>query len=144
MPSDKHFAPGYDADMIISLLIASSSASQQSAQTALFFCRAALASGHQIYRVFFYEDGVQTGTSLSVTPQDERNLNQDWAAFISEFQIDAVICVASALKRGVLDNTEAARYEKSAANLADGFDISGLGQWVDACLNSDRVVSFGV
>lgn len=130
--------------MIISLLIASSPASRQSAQTALSFCRAALSCGHQIYRVFFYEDGVQTGTALTVTPQDERNLNQEWAELIEEFKIDAVVCVASALKRGVLNKTEAARYEKSAANLADGFEISGLGQWVDACLNSDRVVSFGV
>ena len=130
--------------MIISLLITSSPASSQSAQTALSFCRAALAGGHQIYRIFFYEDGVQVGTSLTVTPQDERNLNQDWAELINEYKLDVVVCVASALKRGVLNNTEAARYEKSAVNLADGFEISGLGQWVDACLNSDRVVSFGV
>jgi tRNA 2-thiouridine synthesizing protein D len=129
--------------MIISLLILSSPASRQSAQTALSFCRAALAGGHQIYRVFFYEDGVQAGTSLTVTPQDEHNLNQEWAELIKEFQLDAVVCVASALKRGVLNSTEATRYEKSAANLTAGFEISGLGQWVDACLNSDRVVSFG-
>ena len=130
--------------MIISLMVASSPASQQSAQTALSFCRAALAAGHKIYRVFFYEDGVQTGSALTVNAQDERNPNADWAALIQEHQIDAVVCVASALKRGILDAGEAARYEKPAANLAEGFDISGLGQWVDACLNSDRVVSFGV
>lgn len=130
--------------MIISVMVTGSPASQQPAQSALSFCEAALAGGHTIYRVFFYEDAVQIGSALTVTPQDERNLNAAWSQFVSQHQLDAVICVASALKRGVLNAGEAARYQKPSANLAEGFDISGLGQWVDACLNSDRVVSFGV
>ncbi|MDO8909002.1 MAG: sulfurtransferase complex subunit TusD [Pseudohongiella sp.] len=129
--------------MIISVMVTGSPVSQQSARTALSFCEAALAAGHQLYRVFFYEDGVYIGSSLTVSPQDERNINADWSAFVQKHQLDAVICVASALKRGVLNENEATRYEKSASNLAAGFDISGLGQWVDACLNSDRVVNFG-
>lgn len=129
--------------MIISVMVTGSPVSQQSAQSALSFCAAALASGHTIYRVFFYEDAVYVGSALSVVPQDERNLNLAWSEFVQQHQLDAVICVASALKRGILDNAEAARYQKPAANLAAGFDISGLGQWVDACLKSDRVVSFG-
>ncbi|MDP3517301.1 MAG: sulfurtransferase complex subunit TusD [Pseudohongiella sp.] len=129
--------------MIISVMVTGSPVSQQSAQTALSFCQAALSAGHQIYRVFFYEDAVQLGSALNVAPQDERNLNAAWSEFIKQYQLDAVICVASALKRGILNDSEASRYQKPAANLAEGFDISGLGQWVDACLNSDRVVSFG-
>lgn len=129
--------------MVISIVVTASPASRQSAQSALSFCRAALAAGHTIYRVFFYEDGVYTGSGTTVNAQDERNLNEDWSALIGQHQIDAVVCVASALKRGVLDAGEAARYEKPAATLSASFDISGLGQWVDACLNSDRVVSFG-
>lgn len=129
--------------MIISVMVTGSPVSQQAAQSALSFCEAALSAGHQIYRVFFYEDAVYVGTALSVSPQDERNLNVAWSEFVQRHQLDAVICVASALKRGILNNSEASRYQKQAANLADGFDVSGLGQWVDACLNSDRVVSFG-
>ncbi|MDP2378911.1 MAG: sulfurtransferase complex subunit TusD [Pseudohongiella sp.] len=129
--------------MIISVMVTGSPVSQQSAQTALSFCQAALSAGHQIYRIFFYEDAVQLGSALNVAPQDERNLNAAWSEFIKQNQLDAVICVASALKRGILNNSEASRYQKPAANLAEGFDISGLGQWVDACMNSDRVVSFG-
>ena len=129
--------------MIISVMVTGTPASQQSAQSALSFCAAALGDGHSIYRVFFYEDAALIGSSLTVTPQDERNLNAAWSEFIQQHQLDAVICVASALKRGILDAGEAVRYQKPAANLAAGFDISGLGQWVDACLNSDRVVSFG-
>lgn len=129
--------------MIISVVVTAAPASRQAAQSALSFCRAALAAGHRIYRIFLYEDAVQLASSLSVSPQDELNLNSAWAQFVQEHQLDAVVCVASALKRGILNETEAARYERAAANLSPGFDISGLGQWVDACLHSDRVVTFG-
>ena len=43
----------------------------------------------------------------------------------------------------MLDKTEAKRYEKSGANLDEGFTISGLGQLIDAGLNADRLVTFG-
>ncbi|MDP1757381.1 MAG: sulfurtransferase complex subunit TusD, partial [Pseudohongiella sp.] len=109
--------------MIISVMVTGSPVSQQSAQTALSFCQAALSAGHQIYRVFFYEDAVQLGSALNVAPQDERNLNAAWSEFVKQYQLDAVICVASALKRGILDDSEASRYQKPAANLAEGFDI---------------------
>tara|TARA_R100001039_G_scaffold39168_1_gene44470 strand:+ start:4375 stop:4767 length:393 start_codon:yes stop_codon:yes gene_type:complete len=130
--------------VIISLVIHGAPGTTQGAQTALTFCRAALAAGHRIYRVFFYEDGVHNANALSVWPQDEQDLNAAWASLVREHELDAVVCVASALKRGVLNADEASRYEKPAASVEPAFDISGLGQWVDACLNSDRVVSFGV
>lgn len=129
--------------MIISLVIHGAPGTTQGAQTALSFCQAALDAGHQIYRLFFYEEGVHNAHALAVWPQDERDLNADWAVLIREHKLDAVACVASALKRGVLNSEEASRYEKPAASLDPAFDISGLGQWVDACLHSDRVVSFG-
>lgn len=130
--------------MIISLVIHGAPGTNQGAQSALTFCQAALDAGHQIYRLFFYEDGVHTAHALAVWPQDERDLNAAWAALVQDHKLDAVVCVASALKRGVLNQAEAARYEKNAASLDPVYDISGLGQWVDACLHSDRVVSFGV
>lgn len=130
--------------MIISLVIHGAPGTTQGAQTALTFCQAALAAGHQIYRVFFYEDGVYNANALTVWPQDERDLNAAWATLVRKHALDTVVCVASALKRGVLNAEEATRYEKNAASLDAEFAISGLGQWVDACLNSDRVVSFGV
>ena len=93
-------------------------------------------------RVFFYEDGVYTANRLSTPPQDEPDINQLWSEFGQENEIDLVICVASALRRGVLDSTEAERYEHTAANIAPGFVISGLGQLIDSALNADRLVTF--
>ena len=38
---------------------------------------------------------------------------------------------------------ESRRYGKDGDNLADGFDLSGLGQLVASAVESDRVVTFG-
>ena len=115
--------------------------SSQSALSALHFCRAVLEQGHELYRVFFYHDGVHNGSSLMAPPQDEPDLGAAWQELSAH--TDLVICIASSLRRGLLDETEARRYEKESANLADGFDISGLGQLIDGALTADRTVSFG-
>lgn len=125
-----------------SLVIYGAPYSSQSASTALHFCRAVLSSGNSIYRLFFYQDGVHNASSLTVPPQDEEHIPQAWQQLILEHNIDAVVCVSSALKRGVLDDTEAERYEKPQGNILPGFTISGLGQLIDASLNSDRLLNF--
>jgi tRNA 2-thiouridine synthesizing protein D len=114
----------------------------QAAVSALHFCRAILAEGHGIYRLFFYQDGVHNASALIVPPQDEMHLPQAWQQFIQDNSLDAVVCIASALKRGILNEQEAQRYEKAAGNVLPGFMIGGLGQLVDATLNSDRVINF--
>ena len=128
--------------MKFSLLILGSPYSDQSVSTALRFANAALESGHSIYRVFFYHDGVQCGNTLITPPQDENNLPEQWGELAKANDIDMVVCIASALRRGVLDDNEAERHEKTRGNLAEGFDISGLGQLVEASILSDRVITF--
>jgi tRNA 2-thiouridine synthesizing protein D len=129
--------------MQISLLVLGSPYSSQSAATALRFATAAVKAGHDLYRVFFYHDAVNAGNSLITPPQDENNIPEQWQQLASNNGAELIICISSALKRGVLDPTEANRYDKAASNLADGFDISGLGQLVDAAIHSDRLVTFG-
>ncbi len=116
--------------------------SAQAPLSALKFAQAVLNQGHTLSRVFFYEDGVYTANNLSTPPQDEPDVTRAWSEFAAAHNIDLVICVASALRRGVIDATEADRYEKEAANLAPGFVISGLGQLIDSALNADRLVTF--
>lgn len=129
--------------MIYSLLILGAPPSSESANTALRFASAALQAGHSIYRVFFLDNGVGVANQLSVIPQDETDWRHNWQKLAQAHQLDMVVCISSALKRGVIDPTEASRYEKPASNLAEGFEISGLGQLVDATLHSDRVITFG-
>ena len=115
----------------------------QASDTAYQFTKAALAKGHEIFRVFFYNDGVYNGSRLTVPPQDDRNIVEQWLALAKEHNLDLVVCVAAAQRRGVLDQDEAKRAKKNANNIAPGFRISGLGQLVEAGIQSDRLMVFG-
>jgi len=115
----------------------------QASDSALQFARAALAKGHEIVRVFFYNDGVNNGTRLTVPPQDDRNLQKSWSELAAKHGLDLVVCIAAAQRRGVLDAGEAKRHGKDADNIAPGFRISGLGQLVEAAILADRMVTFG-
>ncbi len=115
----------------------------QSADTALQFVRAALAKGHEIYRVFFYHDGVNNGTCLSVPPSDDRQIQKEWSELAKEHELDLVICIAAAQRRGIMDESEAKRQGMDAHNIADGFRISGLGQLIEGGIQADRTIVFG-
>ena len=115
----------------------------QASDSAYRFTKAALDKGHEIFRVFFYNDGVNNGTRLTVPPQDDRNLTDLWSELAEQHKLDLVVCVAAAQRRGVLDGDEAKRHGKDADNIAPGFRISGLGQLIEAGIQSDRLVVFG-
>ncbi len=129
--------------MRIAIVVRSGPASSQSSRSALRFTQAVLDAGHDVHRVFFHGDGTYNANTLSVVPQDEEDLSASWAALGREHDLDLVICVASALKRGMLDASEADRYERPAASVRPEFVISGLGQLADAALDADRMVTFG-
>ena len=115
----------------------------QASDSALQFTKSALAKGHKIFRVFFYHDGVNNGTSLGVPPQDDRNLPNEWSELAEKHNLDLVVCVAAAQRRGMLDEDEMKRHGKDANNLVKGFRISGLGQLIEAGIQADRLVTFG-
>ncbi|SEA88820.1 MAG: sulfurtransferase complex subunit TusD [Candidatus Thiothrix putei] len=115
----------------------------QSADTALQFARAVLEKGHEIFRVFFYHDGVNNGTRLSVPPADDRLIQKSWSELAEKHGLDLVICIAAAQRRGLMDADEAKRQGLDANNIAPGFRISGLGQLVEGGIQSDRLVVFG-
>jgi tRNA 2-thiouridine synthesizing protein D len=115
----------------------------QSSDSALQFARAVLAQGHEIFRVFFYHDGVNNGTRLSVPPADDRLIQKEWSELSRENDLDLVICIAAAQRRGLMDEDEAKRQGLDANNIIDGFRISGLGQLIEGGIQSDRTVVFG-
>ncbi len=114
-----------------------------SSRRALRFAEAALAGGHEIVRLFFYQDGVHSASGNVVAPQDELDVAAQWRAFITEQQLDAVVCIAAALRRGVLNAEEAQRWNRPAANLPAPWELSGLGQLHEAAQLADRLVTFG-
>ena len=120
-----------------------SAAHAPSSRRALLFAQAALAGGQEIVRLFFYQDCVYNASNSLVTPQDEPDLARQWRDFVSEHQLDAVVCIAAALRRGVLDEAEANRYQRPAVNLPKPWELSGLGQLHEAAQVADRLVCFG-
>src|SRR5690606_34762956 len=129
--------------MNLSVLILAAPYQSAGSRSALNYCRAALAAGHSIYRLFFYADGVYNATQLASPPQGDSDLYGEWQTLINDYKLDAVVCIAAALKRGIIDNTEAKRYEKNASNLAPGFTLGGLGLLTEAAVLSDRLITFG-
>lgn len=129
--------------MKIAINIYGSPYGSQSCLSALHFAEAAIAAGHELVRVFFYHDAVYAASALAAPPQDEPDIGARWQQLAEENGVELIACIASCLRRGVLDETESDRYEKAAANLRGGFTISGLGQMIDAAMNADRVVTFG-
>ena len=104
----------------------------QASDSAYQFTKAAVEKGHEIFRVFFYHDGVNNANRLSEPQSDDRNLVELWSGLGTEHGIELVVCVAAGLRRGIKDEL-----------LAPGFTISGLGQLVEAGIQADRLVVFG-
>ncbi len=118
--------------MKIGVMVSEGPYQHEASDSAYLFCKAAIEAGHEIDRVFFYHDGVNNATKLTEPPQDDRNVVSRWSKLGEEHGIDLVVCVAAALRRGIVDEV-----------LAKGFRISGLGQLVESAIRSDRLVVFG-
>ena len=129
--------------MKFSIVVYAAPYSSEAASTAYNFVRTLLDEGHEVYRLFFFSDGVHNANSLVATPQDETNLQHGWDKLIRNHELDSVVCVTSAIKRGIVNQQEADRHGFAVASISDSSEISGLGQLIDAALNSDRVVNFG-
>ncbi len=110
---------------------------------ALRFAQAAIDGGHEIVRLFLYQDGVHSASSNVVSAQDEQDIAAQWRDFVQAQGLDAVVCIAAALRRGVLNAEEAQRYGRAGANLHEPWALSGLGQLHEAAQLADRLVCFG-
>ncbi|MDK9557800.1 sulfurtransferase complex subunit TusD [Marinobacter sp. M216] len=124
------------------LVITGAPYSTQAPQTALAFAKAAIAAGHAIDRVFLYGDGVHLASALVTPPSDEPHWPKNWATFLEEHEVPGVACIASALRRGLVDDKEQKRYELDASNLRAPFTIAGLGEWVEGNIKSSRTLYF--
>jgi tRNA 2-thiouridine synthesizing protein D len=109
---------------------------------ALRFAMAALSKGHRIHRVFFYHGAVTLADALAVIPQDEPDIAAAWAAFGRREKVELAICVAAALRRGVLGESDAERYQRACASLQAPYQVVGLGQLIEAAVAADRLVTF--
>jgi tRNA 2-thiouridine synthesizing protein D len=129
--------------MRFAIQINASPCHSNSAHSAYQFINAALASGHEVFRVFFYHEGIYHAFKHNTPPDDELNLTSCWSGLAKQHGIDLLVCISAAQRRGLLHADEAKRRGKQDDELAEGFRIGGLGQWVEALIEADRVIVFG-
>ncbi|GLT16350.1 sulfurtransferase TusD [Vibrio zhanjiangensis] len=124
------------------LVVTGSVYGNQSARTAYQFASSLINQGHRLVSVFFYQDGVTNGTSLSVPANDEFDLANAWQVLAQKHNVRLETCVAAALRRGVVSQDEASQHNLKQHNLANGFHQAGLGSLAEAMLTQNRVVQF--
>lgn len=118
--------------MKFALQINSSPYHASSGLTAYHFAVEVLAQQHEIFRIFFYHDGIYHALKSANPPDDEFSLFKKWSALSQQHNLDLVVCVSAAQRRGLI-----------AENVADGFRLGGLGQLLEATILTDRFLVFG-
>lgn len=103
----------------------------EASDSAYQFAKAALAGGHEIARVFFYQDGVLNATKLMDPQADDRHITRQWSTLGTENNVEFIVCVAAAKRRGIVEDV-----------VAEGFTIGGLGMLTDLAIEADRLVTF--
>ncbi|KZN14587.1 sulfurtransferase complex subunit TusD [Marinomonas sp. TW1] len=125
------------------LLVTGSPYQSKACHSALCFARAALkAQPDSIKGVFFYEDAVLIGNDLAQPPRDEINLKQAWQTLASEFNLPLYLCIAAAVRRGVINESESKRYELNHHSLSHGFQLEGLGTLVELMNSTQKIIQF--
>lgn len=90
-----------------------------------------LAAGHQIEQVFFFQDGVSNGNQWVNPASDEVNLVALWQKLAQTHRLPLHLCISASQRRGVVEQ-----------NLAEGFVLAGLGEFSQAVLQADRLLTF--
>ncbi len=106
------------------------------------FIKSVLEMDHEVFRVFFYQEGIYHAFNYTTPPDDELNMTEKWTELANKQSIDLVVCISAAQRRGLLSSDEAKRQNKLDNDLAEGFRISGLGQLLEAMLVADRFIEF--
>ena len=129
-----------DAALSYTIILTQSPALSESHLTAQRFIAELMHNGDSIDRVFFYQDAAYVGLSSQIPCQGLQASYQGWVELQQQYAIPLQICIANALRRGVVDTTEAQRYE-GIETLQEGFQLTGLGEIADACQASDRIIT---
>ncbi len=146
--------------MKFALHIKSSPYHRQACRTALRFAQSLISKEYTLSLVFFSSEAVVIANRLASAPQDEEDLQSQWRALSQSEGFTLGICSAAAVRLGVCSGRphdvsvpkEGGRAEEASTaqheevmidNLAPGYQLAGLGEWVEASVECDRVLMFG-
>lgn len=124
------------------LLLTQAPLSNGSHYLALDFARAAVATGHQVKNIFFYQEATYVALNGQTPIQGQTPLANEWLTLASEHNIELQVCIANAIRRGLVDDNEQQRYQLPAITLAAGFKLVGLGEIASSYREVDHVIQF--
>ncbi|MFC4699340.1 sulfurtransferase complex subunit TusD [Glaciecola siphonariae] len=110
------------------LFVSKSPYDSRNAESAYAFCVAALAAGHRIKHIFFYQSGVNNASSLLSTNTDEVSMKQNWQSIKQHYNVPLYVCVTAGARRGIDIDKQ--------INVADGFEMVGMSEYFAALHNS--------
>ena len=122
--------------MIFTIAVLGGPYDSQANLHAFKFAQSVIENGHHINCVFFFHEGVSVAHKQRELNQDEFDYNKAWTELSTEYLVELNVCVASGGRRGEIKN------ETSSSTLAEGFELVGLGQLVDAISSSDKYIEF--
>jgi tRNA 2-thiouridine synthesizing protein D len=129
--------------MQYTLLITGSPYQTKACHSGLRFIKAALSKyPDSIKGVFFYEDAVLIGSQIAQPPRDEVNLMKAWQDIAQQHNVPLYLCIAAAVRRGIINDTESRRYELEQHTLAEHFQLEGLGTLVDLMNTTNKIIQF--
>lgn len=129
--------------MQYTLLITGSPYQSKACHTALRFIHAALNKyPDSIKGVFFYEDAVLIGNQTAQPPRDEINLTKAWQEVAEQHKVPLYLCIAAAVRRGIINESESRRYQLEQHTLAELFQLEGLGTLVDLMNTTNKIIQF--
>ncbi|MEG9476392.1 sulfurtransferase complex subunit TusD [Mannheimia indoligenes] len=98
-----------------------------------------LQAKHNIRQVFFFQEGVSNANALVNPASDEINLIEKWQKLAELHRLQLHLCIAAAQRRGIVDEQTSS---SATTNLAQGFTLAGLGEFSQAVLKADRLLTF--
>lgn len=129
-----------DAALSYTIILTQSPALSESHATAQRFVSELINNGDKIDRVFFYQDAAYVGLKSQIPGQGLQASFLGWLNLQQQQNFPLQICIANALRRGIIDHVEAKRYE-GTETLQPGFLLCGLGELAEACKTSDRIIT---
>ena len=109
---------------------------------ALACCQEVIRQGHTISQIFFYQQAVTVASSFLIPDQNEINLTNEWQSLSKQAEVPLYVCVSASLKRGIINEDEARLNDIQFHNLAESFEIAGLGQWLTPLMENEKRLTF--
>lgn len=122
----------------LALFIQHSAFSGMYQQRALDFLQAWIKAQKPVARVFFYQDAV---LAANIGLKSNSTLVNEFSELSKKHQFPLQVCVASAHRRGIIDEAQAKKQD-TQATLNQAFELVGLGELAEAALNNEKIVSF--